>query len=115
MAMVTKCDRCGNIYEPKNKQFRFAESFVPYYMILANNGSTTLSYDLCDSCMADLADFMAMKPSVIKGERQIAHWNHSDDKRDYYDFYCSNCHECNDSATEYCPHCGAKMLRKESY
>ena len=55
----------------------------------------------------------------IKGEwiKEIKHYKDDEQEYDYYDIYCSVCGEKPEKAwhlTNYCPNCGAQMMRGEA-
>lgn len=59
MANAKKCDRCGKYYE-NNEEHRFIHSGKIIGMVkkVSADGTNSISYDLCDSCLTDFGLFM---------------------------------------------------------
>lgn len=59
MANAKKCDRCGKYYE-KNEEHSFIHSgkIIGIVKKVSADETTSISYDLCDSCITDFGLFM---------------------------------------------------------
>lgn len=79
----------------------------------------------CKSCSCgDWLDDLDSEPTADVRENVKAEWikeikHHKDDEQeyDYYDIYCSACGGKPEKAwhlTDYCPNCGAQMMRGEA-
>lgn len=78
-------------------------------------------YEDCECAYRDQIDDIptADVRENVKAEwiKEIKHYKDDEQEYDYYDIYCSACGEKPEKAwhlTNYCPNCGAQMMRGEA-
>ena len=65
MGLAKKCDRCGNLYEPKDIDIRGAIVNGLSLIDRDDRNSRAVSrryFDLCPECLAHLANWLKNKP-----------------------------------------------------
>ena len=73
MSLAKKCDRCGNLYEPKNIDIRGA--IVNGIGLISRNSSNCNAvprryFDLCPECLLSLANWLKNKPMTLNEIQQ---------------------------------------------
>lgn len=69
MSLAKRCDRCGNLYEPKDMDIRGA---IVNGLSLVNRDEHNLRaisrryFDLCPECLLSLANWLKNKPMTLK-------------------------------------------------
>lgn len=57
--IVRKCDRCGKVFDDKNRPFTFDIGKSVFRICTVNRYSKTLdAFDLCDDCMENFNEWM---------------------------------------------------------
>ena len=73
MSLAKKCDRCGNLYEPKDIDIRGA---IVNGLGLISRDAHNINvvsrryFDLCPECLAHLANWLKNKPTRFNEIRQ---------------------------------------------
>ena len=73
MSLAKKCDRCGNLYEPKDVNVCGVITNGLSLIYRDEQNSKTFShkyFDLCPECLAHLADWLKNKPTKFNEIRQ---------------------------------------------
>lgn len=75
MALAKKCDRCGNLYEPKD--INICGAIVNGLGLISRDGQNARAvsrkyFDLCPECLAYLANWLKNEPMTFNEIRQAA-------------------------------------------
>lgn len=69
MSVARKCDRCGKFYERSTVKWEdYAARGVACGFTINGRCNDIIPYDLCDSCMNELKEFMGIKHDVVEEE-----------------------------------------------
>lgn len=68
MSLAKKCDRCGNLYEPKDINIR--GTLANGLRLISRNENNTMAvgsryFDLCPHCLISLSDWFKNKPVCL--------------------------------------------------
>lgn len=73
MALAKKCDRCGNLYEPKD--INICGVIVNGLALISRDEQNAKAvsrryFDLCPECLVSLANWLKNEPMTFNGIRQ---------------------------------------------
>ena len=73
MSLAKKCDRCGNLYEPKD--VNVCGAIVNGLGLISRDACNTNAFprryfDLCPECLADLVNWLKNKPTKFNEIQQ---------------------------------------------
>lgn len=70
MSVARKCDRCGKFYERNTGKWEdYGARGVAYSFTINGPCTDIITYDLCDSCMDGLKEFMGLKRNVVEEDK----------------------------------------------
>lgn len=75
MALAKKCDRCGNLYEPKNINICGATTNGLIRIIRNERNDKIVNrkyFDLCPECLVSLENWLKNEPMTFNEIRQAA-------------------------------------------
>ena len=67
MSKARKCDKCGKFYEKNTVKWEdYGTRGVACGFTINGSCTTMITYDLCDSCVEELKEFMGIKHDVVE-------------------------------------------------